>query len=54
MPKETLIKIETKAKNRSKRLAKEKRKEIEGYLNLALYHQMKKLEQKAKFLRGFW
>lgn len=46
--------IQEKAKIKSKRLAKEKRKEIEGMLNISLYAQLKKLEHKLKFLRDFW
>ncbi|CDW80830.1 swi snf and rsc complex subunit ssr2 [Stylonychia lemnae] len=54
MTKEVLQKICETAKEKSKRLAKQKRKEIEGQLNLAIYYQQQKLEQKAKFLRDFW
>lgn len=36
------------------KLANEKKKEIESYLNLAIYYQQQKLEHKAKFLHDFW
>lgn len=35
-------------------MVKEKRKEIEGMVNQALYAQLAKLEHKMKFLREYW
>ena len=49
-----MLAIEEKAATKSKRLAKQSRKDIERELDNVIYHQMKKLEHKAKFLREFW
>ncbi len=49
-----MLAIEEKAAAKSKRLAKQSRKDIERELDNVIYHQMKKLEHKAKFLREFW
>lgn len=49
-----MLQIVEKTKSKSRRLAKQARKEIESCLDEVLYHQMKKLEHKAAFLRQFW
>ena len=54
MNKDVMIAIEEKAKGKAKRLAKQARTDIEKELDNMIYHQMKKLEHKAKFLREFW
>jgi len=54
LTKDTMLQIVEKTKSRSRRLAKQARKEIESCLDDVLYHQMKKLEHKAAFLRQFW
>lgn len=49
-----MLQIVEKTKERSKRLAKAARKEIESCLDDILYQQMRKLEHKSAFLRQFW
>jgi SWIRM-associated region 1 len=54
LSKETMLQIVEKTKQRSRRLVKAARKEIESCLDDVIYQQMRKLEHKATFLRQFW
>lgn len=54
IPDKVLDQIADKAITRSKRLAKQARKNIEKELNNVLFQQLNKLEMKFEYLRKFW
>lgn len=54
LPDDVLDKITEATIQRSKRLAKSMKKEIEGELNNVIYAQLSKVELKYQFLKKFW
>jgi hypothetical protein len=54
LPDAVLDKITDKAINKSKRLAKIARKEIEQELNKIIFEQLQKVELKFEFIQKFW
>jgi vacuolar-type H+-ATPase subunit H len=49
-----MLKIVDKAQSRSRKLARQAKDELEREVDTLVYHQMRKLEHKAKFIREFW
>jgi hypothetical protein len=51
---EDLDKIKDVSVQKAKRLANEKRREIEDLMNEVVYAQLKKLRAKMGYVKGFW